>query len=130
MVETAYNRTTIEIGDEATILIENLGPREILHEDLGLITITAPTASEAVSKAAYVGGYPVTWTNTCRIGGGVDFWYTADGGAEWAQIADDETDDGAYTWAIAGLANGEYVLRIQMNEDNTVFAERHLTIGA
>jgi len=130
MTESAYNRETHEIGDEATLLIENLGERLVLHEDLGLITITDTTDAQELGIIADGPNYTITWTTTSRVSGGVDFWYSADGGAEWVEIADAEANDGSYAWAFAVLAQGHYTVRLQMNEDNSVFTERHVEIVA
>ena len=122
--DTAFNRKLHKVGDEATILIETLSRRSILHQFQGEPSVVTPANASAQTGGA---AWAVTWTTTCRLGGNVDLVYSINGGLHWTTLEDGAADNGAWaTGNMPGAAN-TVILRIQMSEDNTIFDEIYFT---
>ncbi len=119
-----FNHKRIELGDEGWLEVSNLGLRESLHFDIGKPNITSPTVGEDIAGATH----NITWTNSCRLGGTVEIFYSDDSGLTWTvcvKVAGGdgsaETDDGSFLWDVSGIgASTTCLLKIAMTDDISI----------
>jgi len=83
------------------------------------VVLTAPTGGETWLETEQI-----TWTATDADGDSllIDLYYSPDNGASWASIADDEANDGSYSWDTTVVDNTlQYLVKIEVDDGtNTV----------
>ena len=121
---TDFNHKIVLLGDEGHLRIANLGIREVLHFDIGKPNITSPTIGQNLAGATHT----VTWTNSCRLGGTVEIFYSDDSGLTWTVCVKSgggdgsaETDDGLFIWDVSGIgASTVCMLKVAMTDDISI----------
>jgi 3D (Asp-Asp-Asp) domain-containing protein len=99
--------TVTDDSDRALIAVVEVGPFRIRNQDPPELSFDGGGDDELGDE------YVIQWTAEDPEGDEVDIdlYYSKDGG-DWVTIAEDEENDGSYTWDTSGLEPGTYRLKL------------------